>query len=167
MEISFSGKNKVLLRAAKLLGLYRLVQHSSSSRWKSCYDQDVETEMDYKIDISEKRMSDIFESFLGAAYLIDPRRSIGLLNEAGSCFPEFDEGESFFLCREKPFFVLSLNGTFYLLRYLHFPGSTNWFVAKGSIKYDGFHFREHADWDREMKRLHQIVQSAQHIFPSF
>lgn len=52
---------------------------------------------DCTLDISENRMSDIFESFLGATYLIDPTISIGLLNEVGSCFPEFDEGESLLL----------------------------------------------------------------------
>jgi len=135
--VAMQGKNKVLLRAAKSLGLYRLVQHSSSPCWKSAYDENVESGTDYTLDISEKRMSDIFESFLGAAYLIDPTIPIGLLNEVGSCFPEFDEG------------------------------STHWFMARGSMKYDGFPFIEHPDWDREMKRLHQILHSAQHIFPSF
>lgn len=57
----------------------------------------MESGTDYTLDISEKRMSDIFESFLGAAYLIDPTIPIGLLNEVGSCFPEFDEGESLLL----------------------------------------------------------------------
>ena len=135
-EIERHGKNVVLHRGALLLGLHRLCSNKQKcvSSWNSAYTtssvhgSDSETMM-------MKRLSNVLESLLGAAYLSDPTGAVavGILSEMSPCFE--------------------------LAKHEVATGDNPcWFTSKSTCLVAGYQFEKDSIWTSEMNQLNQILQ---------
>ena len=132
--ISLQGSNKRLCKAAKQIGLHWIVhvnEVTSNNSWRSLYKTSPIAGGTAR-ELSEKQMSDIFESVLGATYLIDPSgcMTVGVLNEIGSC----------------------------LLNTTEESESMDWFAGKGTCLTEGYPLNSHAEWTVETAKIERILQ---------
>ncbi|KAL3790022.1 hypothetical protein HJC23_011378 [Cyclotella cryptica] len=126
--IQSQGRNSVLAKGALMLGLHRLSfdKAKSIASWKSAYSPNNLSSCGAETSVV-KRLSNLFESLLGASYLADPTgaMSVGILNEVSSCF----DG------RSTP------------------DASPHWFASKSTCLNAGYHFKTDLPWTTELNRV--------------
>lgn len=112
--ITMQGRNKVLVRAGMRLGMHVL------------------------LNCKQKKLSDVFESILGAAYILDSTgcAAVGILNEVGSCFPELGMQQS---------------------------SEDNWFTGRGPCIREGYPFHRHSEWEDDLRRMNDVLQREQRV----
>ncbi|KAL7482685.1 hypothetical protein ACHAW6_008345 [Cyclotella cf. meneghiniana] len=130
--IQSQGRNSVLSKGALLLGLHSLSYDRAKSiaSWKSAYATNNLSSCGTETAVV-KRLSNLFESLLGASYVSDSSgaMSVGILNEISSCFKG----------RNAP------------------DASPHWFTAKSTCLNAGYHFKNDLMWDTELSRVRETL----------